>query len=152
MRERSGRERLDRDSGRTESPRITQFAHNSIRIIATPRRLEEAARRFQDLVGGRPAERGKIGGGDTGLGRPPGMKRLGHRAKILTQARRLAACDPQGVESLRDVKATQFSGRRGSPESSTGSGGVKTLIIMSRRDRLGDLGLYLDPDMISEQQ
>src|ERR1700720_845765 len=99
MRERSRWERLDGDSGRAESPRIAELVLNRVEIIAAARGMEKAARRFQYLVCGGPAELRQIGGDNTRLRGTSGMKRLGHRAEILTHAGRLSAGNSQCKES-----------------------------------------------------
>src|SRR6266516_1781969 len=152
MGERSRWERLDGDSGRAESPRIAELVLNRVEIITAARGMEKAARRFQYLVGGGPAELRQIGGDNARLCCTPGMKRLGHGAEILTQAGRFPAGDSQRKESVVEVEAMQLGDCCGSPECAARSRAVKTLVIMARRDRLGDLALHFRPDVIGKQQ
>src|SRR6266404_358614 len=142
MRERSRLERFDGDTGGSEGPRVAEFVLNGVEIIAAARRMEKAARRFQYLVGGGPAELRQSGGDNTRLCCAAGMKRLGHRAEILSQAGRLSAGDPQCKQSAVEIEALQLGDCCGGPKCAAGSGAVKTLIIMTRRDRLGDLALH----------
>src|SRR6266849_10152551 len=108
MRERSRWEGFDGDSGRAESPRIAELVLNRVEVIAATRSMEKPARRFQYLVGGGPADFRQIGGDNTRLCCSSGMKRLGHRAEILTQAGRLSAGDPQCKQRAVEIEALQL--------------------------------------------
>ena len=80
------------------------------------------------------------------------MERLGHRAEILAQAGRLAAGDRQRALRGRHVEAHQLGGSGGGREGAAGGGGVEAGLVVARGDRLGDLALDLDAEVIGEHE
>src|SRR5690348_5232088 len=88
MSQRAGREGLDGDAGRDKSPGISEV--EGVGIEAAAGGMEEAVFGFENVVAGGPAEQGKIGSDNTGLGGMSGVKGLGHGAEVLAEARGLA--------------------------------------------------------------
>lgn len=77
--------------------------NNGLGVIASPRRSKEAARRFQNLLGGGPSETRQVGRDHSRLRRTPGMQRLRHGAEVLAQARGFAGRYSQGQVERVDV-------------------------------------------------
>ena len=79
------------------------------------------------------------------------MERLGHRAEVLAQAGRLAAGDGRGARaSCSASRPISLRGGGGGREGAAGRRGVEAGLVMPRIDRLGDLALDLDAEMIGQ--
>ena len=111
VRQRSGRMRLDRDAGISQRPGLAEAADDRVRIEAAAFGLKESERRFQNIVGGGPAERGEIGGDGAVFRGVPGLKRLGHGAEIVAEAAAFGGADADRVDRLQHVQAAQAARR-----------------------------------------
>src|SRR5205823_12544786 len=86
MRERAARMRLDRYTRKREGPRITELAVDHFDAVSAACRAEKATLAFQAIRRSSEAKRRQLGSNDPALGRAPRVKRLRHRAEILTQS------------------------------------------------------------------
>ena len=145
MRERAARMRLDRHAGERERPRIAELAVDHLGAVAAAGGAKETAVGFESVRRGGEAERRELGGDHAALRRAAGVERLGHRAEVLAQARRLRGADAQArAASLRDrgraaspPRPPHRSRRRspccGNPAGSDAAGSLRRPCIRLRR-------------------
>src|ERR1700722_19558585 len=111
----------------------------------------EAALSLQNLSRGGPADIRQLNRLQAAFRRVPRLKRFGHRAEILAQARGSAGGNAECIQGFFAVKPEQFraSGRRS--ERAAGPRGVEAVLVVARRDRLRNFALDLDAEMVCEQ-
>ncbi len=152
MRQRARRMRLDGNAGIGEGPRRAELAEDGILVVAAARSGEETARRLEDARRGCPAVGGKLGGSDAAFRRTPGMEGFRHRAEVFTQAGGLAAGDRQRPQRGVHVETHQPSAGGGRSERPAGGGRMEAGLVVARRDRLGDLALDFNAQMIGQHE
>src|SRR5438445_1640860 len=113
--------------------------------------MEEAALGFQNLFRSGPAERGEIGCDHAGFGGMARLKWFHHRAEVLAQAGSVAGGHSEGPRGVHHVQSFELGAGGGSAENSASAGRVKSIFIVSRRDRLCDLALYFDSTVVGDQ-
>ena len=144
--------RLDRDAGEVRrSTALPSLPSIISRLVAAAGRVEEAAAGFEDDGRRGPAERRELRRDDAALGGAPGVERLGHRAEVLAQPAGLAGADAERAPRLLDVEAQQLRRARGGGDGPHGRGASgKPSLVVARIDRLGDLGLDFDAELVGE--
>jgi len=92
--------------GEIRAPGTIHANRDGGRIEAASRRMEEAARRLQNLFARRPPNRRKIRGDDSGFGRMARLERLRHGAEVFPQTSRLAGGNAERTPRALHIKTT----------------------------------------------
>ena len=152
MRERAARMRLDRYARKRERPRIAELAIDHFDAVSAARRAEEAALAFEAVRRRREAERRQLRSDDAALGCAPGVKRFRHRAEIFAQSSGLRRAETQCAPRRVTIKIQQLRRGGGRANRAACRGAVKSLLVVTRQDRLRDLAFHLDADLIRRQK
>src|SRR3546814_13194137 len=131
--------RLDGDARLLEGPGRAELAGDGLHVVAAAGRAEEAAWRFQDLVGGGPAVSCELRGDHAALRGAAGVERLRHGAEVLAQSRRLAAGDGERALQRFAIEAHEATGGGSGSEGDAGRGRLEAGRGMARIDRFGEL-------------
>ena len=145
--------RLDRDAGRAKRPRVAELVRRS--LSGRSRRpppgksraaLPESARRPSSRARPTPPRRRRI----------PRRARRGTASSSCRSSRagrrlRWPRSPARAASASRSRPADLRGCRRGSDRAAR-PGAVKAVLVVARRDRLGDLALDLDADVIGRHQ
>ena len=101
VREGAGRIRLQRNSRRGKRPRFSQAIYDCRGIVGASESMEEPAVRFQDLLRRRPTQSDKFSRQEPAFCGMPGLKRLGHGAKVFSKSPRLTGNQAKCIQYLR---------------------------------------------------
>src|SRR6267378_3425328 len=114
--------------------------------------LKETERRLQNVVGGRPSERGKVDGYSPIFSGVSRLERFRHGTEIISEAPAFSGDNTKRVLCLQHIQPSQLRASRGAPERSTRAGGMKTLVVVAWRDGLGNLAFDLHADVVSQHE
>src|SRR5882762_3545975 len=137
MRQRSGRMRLYGNAGRCERPGFGKASNDRVGIETAACGLKETERRLQNVVGGRPSERGKVDGYSPIFSGVSRLERFRHGTEIISEAPAFSGDNTKRVLCLQHIQPSQLRASRGAPERSTRAGGMKTLVVVAWRDEIG---------------
>src|SRR2546429_113976 len=75
-----------------------------------------------------------------------------HRSEVFPQPSGLAGHQTQAVQRLRKVESQNLGAGGSRPERTARSRGMKPVLVMARRNRLGYLAFHLDTDVVRQHE
>src|ERR1700730_17644358 len=113
--------------------------------------MKKAPLGFQNVLGGGPTQRDKLGRHQPALGCTASLKRLGHGSKILPQSSRLTCHQTNRLQYFRMFESKELCTGSDGAERSASARRMKRILIVAGRDGFGNLRFHLDTQVISQQ-
>src|SRR5215470_13873997 len=112
--------------------------------------MEEAALRFQNLLGPGPSEGSEIGGNNTAFGSVTSLEGFHHAAKVFAQSCSLAGRNRKSAGGMNGIESLKTGARGCASKYAAGSGGMKAVAIVPGRYRFGDFAFHFDAEVICQ--
>src|SRR5258706_2195459 len=144
--------RLNGNAGRCERPGFGEAANDRVGIKTAACGLEETERRLQNVVGGSPSERGEVDGYSPIFSGVSRLERFRHGTEIISEPPAFGGDNTQRVLSLQHIQPPQLRASRGAAERSACAGGMKTFVVVTSRDVLGNLAFDFHADVVSQHE